>query len=81
MFGRRRRKQQDPAEARQPRERKPREERLFPRMFRFISTVGVEAVVTRFLGPAGKTPMGAGKKLGILAVLAAGGLAIWKGCG
>ena len=77
MFGRRRKTK----EPRKPRERKPREERLFPRMFRFISTVGVEAVVTRFLGPAGKTPMSGGKKIGILAALAAGGLAIWKGCG
>lgn len=74
----RRRKNKTP---KAPRERKPREDRLFPRIFRFVSTVGVEAVVTRFLGPASKKPMGTATKLGGIAAFIGVVIAVLKGCG
>ena len=74
----RRRKNKTP---KTPRERKPREDRLFPRIFRFVSSTAVEAVVTRFLGPATKKPMGTVTKLGGIAAAVGVAVAVFKGCG
>jgi len=68
-------------EPRPPRVRKPKEDRLLPRMFRFISSSAVEAVVTRFLGPASKKPMSSAVKLGGIAAVVGVGIAFLKGCG
>lgn len=76
-----RRRHRSRREPRQPRERKPKEERLFPRIFRFVASTGVEAVVTRFLGPATKKSMGTGMKLGGIAAMAAAVLFGIRGCG